>query len=146
MLYISFLLAIWALVFYLYFSYPYLSGACHDYYIVSYEMIILDTDWWIGWAHCSMGRSLAPLVNRPAQPVVASHWPMGLPIADWAVLLNGSEQRHLYPPLQLNYFRLASAQNSRSSSYPILPYKEPTSRSSCRHLHYLQILPSGRAF
>ena len=30
---------------YLYFSYPYLSGACHDYYTVSYEILILDTDW-----------------------------------------------------------------------------------------------------
>jgi len=50
---------------------------------------------WMGWAHCSMGRSLAPLVYGPAQPAVASHWPMGRPIADWAVLLNGSEQPSL---------------------------------------------------
>jgi len=36
----------------------------------------------MGWAHCSMGRSLAPLVYGPAQPAVASHCWLGR-IAEW---------------------------------------------------------------
>ena len=48
-----------------------------NYSIVLYEVIILEyyADWWMGWAHCSMGRSLGaigewagnsvPLTNGP---------------------------------------------------------------------------------
>jgi len=36
----------------------------------------------MGWAHCSVGRSLAPLVYGPAQPAVASHCWLGR-IAEW---------------------------------------------------------------
>ena len=38
-----------------------------------------------------MGWSLAPLLNGTAEPAIVSHWPMGRPIAEPAVLLNRSE-------------------------------------------------------
>jgi len=57
-----------SILFMLYFSYLYVFGDVWlNYSIVSYEVIILEyyADWWMGWAYCSMGRSLVQLVNGP---------------------------------------------------------------------------------
>jgi len=41
------------------------EAACEIEESVSYEVIILEyyADWWMGWAHCSMGCSLVRLVR-----------------------------------------------------------------------------------
>ena len=78
-----------------------------------------------------MGRSLAPLLNRTAEPAIVSHCPIGRPIAEPAVLLNRSE--HIYSMSEAHGVGDLVKPSSRGSSLLQHPWLLVDSKLRCSY-------------